>query len=85
MKTKEIQINSDFVTGYKSGDIVNVKFDDNNIPLDKFWRNRLKDSAIDNCCEIIEEKEKLKAPKIDEKVKVKTHKQERLENVNISN
>lgn len=27
--------------------------DADGVPLDKFWRNRLKDSAIDNCVEIV--------------------------------
>lgn len=35
------------------GDIVEVKDDGNNIPLDRFWRNRIKDSKIDNCVETV--------------------------------
>ena len=27
--------------------------DENGVPTDLFWRNRLKDSAIDNCIEVI--------------------------------
>ena len=27
--------------------------DENGVPTDLFWRNRLKDSAIDNCIEIV--------------------------------
>lgn len=29
--------------------------DENGVPTDLFWRNRLKDSAIDNCIEIVNE------------------------------
>jgi len=34
------------------GDIIEIE-DINGEPLDHFWRNRLKDSTIDNCIEII--------------------------------
>lgn len=33
-----------------------IEVDKNGIPLDKFWRNRLKDSEIDNCIEIYKPK-----------------------------
>lgn len=43
--------------GYNIGDI--VKIDDyNNIPLDGYWRDRLKDSKIDNCIEIYKKRGK---------------------------
>ena len=29
--------------------------DSNGIPVERFWRNRLKDAEIDNCCEVIDE------------------------------
>lgn len=38
------------------GAIVSVESDKNGIPIDLFWRNRVKDSAIDNCVEVLEEK-----------------------------
>jgi hypothetical protein len=37
---------------YKKDSIIEVE-DVDNIPTDLFWRNRLKDSAIDNCVEIV--------------------------------
>lgn len=40
----------------KPGDIIKIEVDENNIPLDRFWRNRLKDSAIDNCVELLPSK-----------------------------
>lgn len=36
-----------------------IEVDDiDGVPTDRFWRNRLKDSAIDNCVEIINKKDK---------------------------
>lgn len=37
------------------GVVIEVEADRDLIPLDKFWRKRLKDSAIDNCVEIIKQ------------------------------
>lgn len=37
---------------YKKDSIIEVE-DIDNVPTDLFWRNRLKDSAIDNCVEIV--------------------------------
>lgn len=36
---------------------VSIQTDENGVPLEKFWRNRLRDAATDNCVEVI------KAPK----------------------
>tara|TARA_R110000782_G_scaffold97853_3_gene182891 strand:+ start:736 stop:930 length:195 start_codon:yes stop_codon:yes gene_type:complete len=38
------------------GAIINLECDANKIPLNIFWRKRLKDSAIDNCVEVVLEK-----------------------------
>ena len=35
------------------GAIIEVECDKESTPLDMFWRNRLKDAAIDNCVEIV--------------------------------
>lgn len=35
--------------------VITVACSDNGLPLDIFWRNRLKDSAIDNCVQIVNE------------------------------
>lgn len=53
----QIKLNQDLRTPYGlklKGEIIELEGDANNIPLDLFWRNRLKDSAIDNCIELIE-------------------------------
>lgn len=60
MKTVNLKINSDFVSGYKKGDIVGINVDSNDIPIDPFWRQRLKDAQQDNCCELIKETKKPK-------------------------
>lgn len=38
------------------GAIIELECDGQNTPLDSFWRNRLIDSAIDNCVEIYKSK-----------------------------
>jgi hypothetical protein len=35
------------------GHVVSVECDKRLVPLDRFWRDRLKDSEIDNCVEIM--------------------------------
>lgn len=51
----KLKLNQDLKTpkGKLSKDSIIEVADLNNEPLDKFWRNRLKDSAIDNCVEIV--------------------------------
>ena len=39
----------------KEGSTIDLFCDSNGIPLDKFWRDRLRDSAVDNCVELIKE------------------------------
>lgn len=41
--------------GHPVGTIIDVP-DTDRTPLEKFWRDRLKDATIDNCCEIVENK-----------------------------
>lgn len=47
-----IKINKPF-SGKKVGEILKVATDKRGVPLDAYWRNRLKDSSIDNCIEIL--------------------------------
>lgn len=53
----KLKINN--VSGYSG--TVEIKTDVNNIPLERFWRRRLKDAKIDNCVEIV----KISESKID--------------------
>lgn len=39
--------------GYTSGQVVTVQVDSNGIPLEQFWRKRLKDALADNCVEVV--------------------------------
>lgn len=53
MKIIQIKINRD-LGKHKKGTQLKIEVDKNGIPLDQYWRNRLSDSKIDNCCELIE-------------------------------
>ncbi len=39
--------------GHHKGDIVKIKADREGTPMSRFWRDRLKDAAIDGCCEVM--------------------------------
>lgn len=55
----KIKLNTD-LNGFKKNRIIDIKADSEGTAIDPFWRERLKDSEIDNCVEIvIEEKSKL--------------------------
>ena len=45
-----LKINKD-VGAHKAGSTFKVQCNNDGIPLDVFWRRRLKDSATDNCVE----------------------------------
>ena len=59
MKTIKIKINKS-LQGYVAGSELTLSVDDFGTPFDNFWRNRLKDSVIDNCIEIIKSTKKSK-------------------------
>jgi hypothetical protein len=52
---------------YEIGKIIEVKDDGSGMPIDSFWRNRIKDSEIDNCVEVL----RIKPKKEDKNVKYK--------------
>jgi len=60
MKTIKIKLNRD-IGGHKADQIVSVPADQKGAPLDRWWRARLKDSELDNCCEIVKNKRKASA------------------------
>lgn len=39
--------------GYEAGREVVVQTDANGVPLEKFWRRRIRDAKIDNCVEVV--------------------------------
>lgn len=55
----KIKLNTNLGT-YKKDTVLDIKADKNNIPLDKYWRQRLKDAATDNCVELVKEVEPTK-------------------------
>ena len=52
----KLKINN--VSGYSG--IVTVQTDSADIPLDRFWRKRLKDAETDNCVEVVKAETKPK-------------------------
>jgi len=52
----KLKLNSN-LKSHKKDDIISID-DKEGIPTDIYWRNRLKDSEIDNCVEIINENKK---------------------------
>lgn len=62
---KELKLKINNVRGF--GGVVTIQTDQKGVPLDKFWRNRLKDAEIDNCVEIVKPRApKAKKQEIDE-------------------
>tara|TARA_B100000497_G_C7687141_1_gene416693 strand:- start:180 stop:428 length:249 start_codon:yes stop_codon:yes gene_type:complete len=61
----KLKLNADLASN-KSGDIVEVR-ESFGIPTSKYWRQRIKDSAVDNCVEIIKQK-KIVRKKIEKEV-----------------
>jgi hypothetical protein len=39
------------IPGYSAGAVASVQVDSAGIPLNRFWRDRLKDAKIDGCVE----------------------------------
>ena len=37
---------------------IEIEVDKNNIPLNSFWRNRIRDSKFDNCISVVDKKKK---------------------------
>ena len=53
-KAVKLKINTP-LRGYSKGVELKIKVDPEGVPLERYWRDRLKDSKFDNCVEIIEE------------------------------
>lgn len=50
-ENKRLKINTP-LRGYDAGAEINIKTDKKGVPVDPYWRNRVKDAAIDGCVEI---------------------------------
>ena len=64
MNKIRIKVNVD-MDNIRAGTELNIPTDYDGIPLSRYWRDKLKDSKKDNCCEIVKPKSK---PKAQEKV-----------------
>lgn len=70
----KIQLNADLRKS-KKGDIITIE-DRNGVPIDPFWKRRLKDSAIDGCITVLDQKKKAEAPQ--EEIKEEPKKEENI-------
>ena len=57
----KLKLNTNLLS-HKKGDTIEVQ-DENGIPVDQYWRKRLKDSVKDNCVSIIDKKSKVSIDK----------------------
>jgi hypothetical protein len=63
---KTLKLNRKLSTPYgvmERGKKIKVETDRSGLPLDLFWRKRLKDSEIDDCVSLVEEKQHKKKKK----------------------
>lgn len=44
--------------GHHAGDVITVNADTEGTPKSRWWRDRLKDAALDQCCEVVVKKSK---------------------------
>lgn len=52
---RQLKINKP-IRGYKGGETISIEVDKNDIPKERYWRDRIKDSSVDNCVEYVSEK-----------------------------
>lgn len=52
----KIKLNADFGSMGLKGTVIVLDGNDG-VPTSKYWRRRLADSKIDNCCEVVQPKE----------------------------
>lgn len=49
--------------GHAEGMIITTEADENGVPLDRYWRARLNDAAVDNCVSVVTDKKNNKEVK----------------------
>ncbi len=54
-ENKKIKLNYD-MKGHKKDTVLLVKVDKEGVPVDRYWRDRIKESAKDNCVSWVDEK-----------------------------
>jgi hypothetical protein len=52
-ENKALKINKP-VGGYPAGAVIKIKVDSAGVPVKKYWRDRLKDAARDECVEFVQ-------------------------------
>ena len=52
-ENKKLQLNAD-LGGRKKGSTINIRVDSEGTPLDRYWRDRIKDAKSDKCVEFVE-------------------------------
>lgn len=65
MKTRKLKINVSGLRGSQVGAVINIPVDSDGVPLNSYWRQRIRDAKTDNCCEFIEEKKKTKKKEVE--------------------
>lgn len=60
-KTTEFTVNKQ-LPGFKIGQTVMIELDNRGVPVDRMWRRRMKDSAIDGCISRTQPTPKTKPP-----------------------
>jgi hypothetical protein len=63
----KLKLNID-LKGHKKGDVVRIK-DIDGVPVEPYWRKRLKDAQIDNCVELYTEEKTTSKTKVKSKSK----------------
>ena len=61
MKTIRLKLNSP-MAGFEARREVTIQTDRSGVPLEKFWRRRLKDAETDNCVEVVKASKPKKDP-----------------------
>lgn len=61
-QNKSLLLNS-ALRGHDAGSTIRIKVDNKNVPVDPYWRNRLKDSKHDGCVEFVKKAVKKAEPK----------------------
>lgn len=51
-KKKTLKINQP-LRGYAPGQTIQIEVDESGVPLERYWRDRLKDAQADSCVELV--------------------------------
>ncbi len=58
-ETKQLKLNVP-LAGILKGQVIKVKVDKAGTPIERYWRDRLKDAEIDNCVNFVDRKTETK-------------------------